>query len=223
METKQYTIYAILTLFGTAVAMMIKILPESQRFALFKMGIFVKFVGPGPVFTLELSVYKYIRISVGAVGELVDSGSGRFQDSKGRFFDLPVEMGDSTQVGNLIRITGFTEDKARSIQNPEQRKTIQCEKCGHHDCYGGKDCFELHDASLSAYRDPETLALTRTATALESRYYNRLTRVEEVMRFAEEMGWRHLGIAFCIGLAGRRTGGIMDVHTPGGLTIMDGI
>ena len=78
---------------------------------------------------------------------------------------------------------------------------MKCESCGLHDCYGGEDCFELRKRSLSAYGDPETLALTRAATALESRYYNRLTRLEEIMRFAEEMGWSHLGIAFCIGLA----------------------
>jgi len=78
---------------------------------------------------------------------------------------------------------------------------MKCESCGLHDCYGGEDCFELRERSLPAYDEPETLALTRAATALESRHYNQLTRVEEVMRFAEEMGWRHLGIAFCIGLA----------------------
>ena len=80
-------------------------------------------------------------------------------------------------------------------------KIMKCESCGHHDCYGGKDCFELRERSLSAYRNEETLALTRTATALESRYYGKLTRLEEVMRFVEEMGWSHIGIAFCIGLA----------------------
>jgi uncharacterized metal-binding protein len=78
---------------------------------------------------------------------------------------------------------------------------MKCERCGHHDCYGGKDCFELSERSLGAYEDPETLALTRTATALESRYYGRLTRVEELIRFAKAMGYRRLGIAFCIGLA----------------------
>jgi uncharacterized metal-binding protein len=80
-------------------------------------------------------------------------------------------------------------------------KPRRCERCGHHDCYGGKDCFEIEERSLRAYRDEETLALTRTATAMESRYYNRLTRIEEVMQFSKEMGWSHLGIAFCIGLA----------------------
>lgn len=78
---------------------------------------------------------------------------------------------------------------------------MRCESCGHHDCYGGKDCFELRERSLQAYQDAETLALTRAATAMESRHYNRLARLEEVMKFATEMGWTHLGIAFCIGLA----------------------
>jgi uncharacterized metal-binding protein len=78
---------------------------------------------------------------------------------------------------------------------------MKCEECGHHDCYSGKDCFEVRPKSLAAYAESQTLALTRTATALESQYYNQLTRVEEVMHFADEMGWRHLGIAFCIGLA----------------------
>jgi len=78
---------------------------------------------------------------------------------------------------------------------------MKCESCGLHDCYGGKDCFELEERSRPLYEDPETLALTWAATALESRYYNQLTRVEEIMHFAEEMGWQHIGIAFCIGLA----------------------
>jgi uncharacterized metal-binding protein len=78
---------------------------------------------------------------------------------------------------------------------------VRCEKCGHQDCYGGKDCFDLRERSLGAYEDPETLALTRTATALESRYYGRLTRVEELIEFSKEMEYRHLGIAFCIGLS----------------------
>ena len=78
---------------------------------------------------------------------------------------------------------------------------MKCEKCGHHDCYGGEDCFGLRERSLAEYEDEQTLALTTAAAALESRHYNKLARVEEVMLFAEEMGWHHLGVAFCIGLA----------------------
>jgi hypothetical protein len=68
---------------------------------------------------------------VGDVGELIAPDSGRFPDKKDKFFDLPVEMSDSARVGNLIRITGFTQDRALCVLNPNQRKTIQCEKCGH--------------------------------------------------------------------------------------------
>jgi hypothetical protein len=110
---------------------MIKILPENQRLALFKLGRFVKFTGPGLVIQFEKGVHRWTRVTVGTVGELVDSGSGRFRDHKDKFFDLPVEMSDSTRIGSLIRITGFSTDTALCIMNPDQRKTIRCEKCGH--------------------------------------------------------------------------------------------
>ena len=78
---------------------------------------------------------------------------------------------------------------------------VKCEKCGHKDCYGGKDCFEIREASLERYEDPVNLEMTRVSTALEGRHYMELCRLEEVMKFAEEMGYRHLGVAFCIGLS----------------------
>ena len=89
------------------------------------------FLGPGLVIQFERRIYKWKRVTVGDVGELIAPDAGRFQDKKNQSFDLPVEMSDSARIGNLIRITGFTQDKARCIMNPDQRKTIQCEKCGH--------------------------------------------------------------------------------------------
>jgi len=109
----------------------IKILPDNQRLALFKLGRFVKFMGPGLVIQFEKGVHTWRRISVGAVGELVDSSAGRFEGKKGKYHDFPIEMTDSARIGSLIRITGFTSDRALCVLNPDQRKTIQCEKCGH--------------------------------------------------------------------------------------------
>jgi uncharacterized metal-binding protein len=40
----------------------------------------------------------------------------------------------------------------------------------------------------------------RAATSVEGKYYCRETRLGEIILFAEEMGYRKLGIAFCIGL-----------------------
>ena len=112
------------------IASTIKVLSDNQRLAMFKLGIFVKLLGPGLVIQFGRHVYKWKKVTVGDVGELIAPDAGRFQDKKHQSFDLTVEMSDSARIGNLIRITGFTQDKARCIMNPDQRKTIQCEKCG---------------------------------------------------------------------------------------------
>lgn len=78
---------------------------------------------------------------------------------------------------------------------------MHCADCGNKACYQGKDCPGLAEETLNAYQDPETLKLTRTASALEARYYMKLTRVQELIRFARQMGYRKLGLAFCIGLS----------------------
>ena len=83
----------------------------------------------------------------------------------------------------------------------KKQKRPKCAACGQKDCYGGKDCFEIRERSLEAYRDSEVLEGTRAATALEGRYYMQLTRLEEGMKFSEEMGYTHLGVAFCVGLS----------------------
>jgi uncharacterized metal-binding protein len=76
-----------------------------------------------------------------------------------------------------------------------------CAECDSKDCYQGKDCFGLQDEVLEKYQDPTTLKMTRVATRLEGRHYMKLTRLEELMRFAGEMGYEHLGVAFCIGFS----------------------
>jgi len=48
--------------------------------------------------------------------------------------------------------------------------------------------------------DPLVGRLALESARTEAAGYCRLTRVEEIMDFARRMGWRHLGIAHCIGL-----------------------
>jgi len=76
-----------------------------------------------------------------------------------------------------------------------------CAECEEKACYQGKDCFGLRDEALDKYQDPQILELTRAATWLEGRYYMKLTRLGELIRFAERMRYGHLGIAFCIGFS----------------------
>jgi len=66
-------------------------------------------------------------------------------------------------------------------------------------CYGGKDCPGMRDETTSGYSEEERRSMAVSAQ-LESRYYMKLTRLEEIIHYAKDMGYRHLGMAFCIGL-----------------------
>jgi uncharacterized metal-binding protein len=43
--------------------------------------------------------------------------------------------------------------------------------------------------------------LHKAASAIEARHYCKEPRIREIMLFAKEMGYRKLGLAFCVGLA----------------------
>jgi uncharacterized metal-binding protein len=76
---------------------------------------------------------------------------------------------------------------------------MQCGVCKRFDCYiAGKDCFGIKDDSIGRYDDPALQKMMAAAEGLAYEGDRLLTRVEELARFAERMGYRHLGIAFCV-------------------------
>jgi uncharacterized metal-binding protein len=77
---------------------------------------------------------------------------------------------------------------------------MKCAFCENKDCSSGKDCTDIRDEALGAY-DGSVLSLARGAAHIESTCYMKKTRIEEVMEFARTMGYRRIGIAFCIGLS----------------------
>ncbi len=77
----------------------------------------------------------------------------------------------------------------------------RCAWCETRACYGGKDCFDNAERDGRLYEDRRIARLHQAATAIEARHYCKEPRIREVMLFAKEMGYRRLGLAFCIGLA----------------------
>lgn len=80
-------------------------------------------------------------------------------------------------------------------------KCVQCNQKPVHKCY-----FEGHDctggvARTGEYENDEVRRMLTTASELEARYYMRLTRLEEIIKYAQELGFKRLGLAFCVGLA----------------------
>jgi len=77
---------------------------------------------------------------------------------------------------------------------------MNCADCQEKDCYiQGKDCFGIRNRIISEYAT-EDKRMLKKATRIESSGYMRDTRLEELIKFSREMEYRHLGVAFCIGL-----------------------
>ncbi len=88
--------------------------------------------------------------------------------------------------------------KTLSLQ--KKKRPLACDACKRKPCSDGKDCFGVSAQILQQYTQ-DNLTLTRAASKIEGRYYMKKTRLEEIILFSREMGFKKLGIAFCIGLS----------------------
>ncbi|HNR13972.1 MAG TPA: DUF1847 domain-containing protein, partial [Thermodesulfobacteriota bacterium] len=77
---------------------------------------------------------------------------------------------------------------------------MRCSTCDEKDCYTGKDCTRIKELVVDRYSEVSNQKLMKTASGIEACHYMKLTRVEELITFAQGMGFGRLGIAFCIGL-----------------------
>jgi uncharacterized metal-binding protein len=84
------------------------------------------------------------------------------------------------------------------MNNPKEPR---CAFCDVADCATGKDCFDLAGRGRDLYADARIAGLHRASSAIEARHYCQAPRIQEVRLFATEMGYRKLGLAFCVGLA----------------------
>jgi uncharacterized metal-binding protein len=76
---------------------------------------------------------------------------------------------------------------------------LNCARCKEKACYEGKNCTEISDDVKKAYKGDD-LKSVKISAHIESSYYMRKTRIEELILYANEMGYKKLGVAFCIGL-----------------------
>ena len=76
---------------------------------------------------------------------------------------------------------------------------MNCATCENKECYDGKDCTKLKVEIENAYSNEDVKSL-RISASLEAQHYMKKPRLEELILYAKEMGYKRLGIAFCIGL-----------------------
>lgn len=113
------TIIVIVVLVGS-----IKIAGESERFAIFYLGRFQAFKGPGLIL-IAPNIQQAHRLRVGDVGVLAGSEFARFGK-----VDIPVRDVGSMRQGQAVRIDAFDGVEPRLAASSVPAKSI-CPSCGY--------------------------------------------------------------------------------------------
>lgn len=120
-----------IVLFAVLLAMFlasgIQVARDSERFAVFVLGRFAGFKGPGLLLRVPGQVAIWHRIKLGDRGELLNGGLARFGS-----FDLPVQGSAPVRAGTHVRITGFSSSSVVVEPSEDQVRSLRCPKCGHH-------------------------------------------------------------------------------------------
>lgn len=78
---------------------------------------------------------------------------------------------------------------------------MKCALCKDKKCYlEGKNCAGIEGEVFKTLTD-EDLKIMRISASIEAEHYMKFTRLEELLEFCRLMGFKRLGIAFCIGLS----------------------
>lgn len=108
---------------------LIRVASENERFAVIDLGNFRALKGPGVLWKLDRSA-EWLRVKLGDRGELLAPGVARVGGS-----ELPVRTDGLVSVQQFVRVTGFEGEGSESrlvvTLDPDQRREIQCPKCGH--------------------------------------------------------------------------------------------
>ncbi len=77
---------------------------------------------------------------------------------------------------------------------------MKCALCKTKKCYEGVDCTKIKDEIIPNYTKSENKKIMQISSKIESGGYMKLTRLEELIMFCNEMNFKKIGVAFCIGL-----------------------
>lgn len=76
-----------------------------------------------------------------------------------------------------------------------------CANCPTHACYtNGVNCTGVSLETVKEAYTEEELKLMQAAAYVEGTFYSNICRLQETAEFAKAMGYKKLGMSFCIGL-----------------------
>jgi uncharacterized metal-binding protein len=68
------------------------------------------------------------------------------------------------------------------------------------ECQQGMDCTDIRADVINVYKDRKNRRIVRVASTIETEFNVKKNRIQELVLFCRRMGYRHLGVAFCIDL-----------------------
>lgn len=77
-----------------------------------------------------------------------------------------------------------------------------CANCNcNHMCFAkGRSCVPVEEDKILALYDKEERKIMKAAAFVEATYYMQYTRLQETAAFAKKMGYKTLGLGFCMGI-----------------------
>lgn len=96
------TLFLVLVMLFAAFSL--RVVPEQQRIAIFRLGRYAGLRGPGMVMVVPI-LDRDCKISIGDQGELMADGTGKFRE-----FQVPVIIHTRVAAGASIRAVGFAKD-----------------------------------------------------------------------------------------------------------------
>ena len=102
-----------------------KVVSESQRLVVYRLGRFFGLKGPGIIYVIP-GVDKCTKIGIGDQGKLISQNLATVKK-----VDVPVRVDGSAVIGQSVRIQSFTDKDAVVVLDTAQTREFVCEKCGH--------------------------------------------------------------------------------------------
>jgi regulator of protease activity HflC (stomatin/prohibitin superfamily) len=103
----------------------IKVVSESQRLVVYRLGRFFGLRGPGLVSIIP-GVDKCTKIGIGDQGKLIAQDLATIKR-----VDVPVRVDGLATMGQSIRIQSFTDKDAVVVLDTAPTREFVCQTCGH--------------------------------------------------------------------------------------------
>ena len=124
MDDFNLTLLVILAVVFVITYRSIRIVNENERLAVFMLGRFFRFKGPGLVLVTDMM--SLVRLSVGDIGVVTGPEFVRFSES-----DVPVGQAGEFTIGDSVRILSFNDDGGPFLTRSNEAAVHRCPECGH--------------------------------------------------------------------------------------------